>query len=278
MAERDASLTARGVAALRAAHLLLDESPPILDDSVIVRLLGPIYESYIRAEPERYQSPPARGLRSHVVLRSRVAEDALRDAAARGIEQYVLLGAGLDTFAYRQPAWAEGLRIIEVDHPSSQADKRRLLRVAEMVLPPNVSYADVDFEHETLAQGLRRCGVAFDRPTFFSWLGVTMYLSREAIDATLATVASFARGSEIVLTFAQPSAPDDLRIVAERAAALGEPWLSYFEPAEIEAVLRAHGFSDVRFLTREAAIRQYYASRRDGLSAPRRISIVTVTV
>jgi methyltransferase (TIGR00027 family) len=174
MAERDASLTARGVAALRAAHLLIDESPPILDDSVIVRLLGPVYESYIRAEVQRYQSPPARGLRSHVVLRSRVAEDALRDAVARGIEQYVLLGAGLDTFGYRQPAWAAGLAIIEVDHPSSQADKRRLLEAADMVIPPNVTYADVDFERETLAQGLGRCGVSFERPAFFSWLGVTM--------------------------------------------------------------------------------------------------------
>lgn len=280
MAERDASLTARGVAALRAAHLLLDESPPILDDSVIVRLLGPVYESHIRGEAARYQTGPARGLRSHVVLRSRVAEDALRDAVARGIEQYVLLGAGLDTFAYRQPAWAAGLEIIEVDHPSSQADKRRLLGAAGIVIPPNVKYADVDFENETLDQGMRRCGVVFDRPTFFSWLGVTMYLTRDAIDGALATVASFAKGSEIVLTFAQPSEPADqgVRFFAERAAALGEPWISYFEPAEIEAVLRAHGFSDVRFLTREAAIRQYYAGRRDDLLPPRRVSIVSATV
>jgi len=277
MAERDASLTARGVAALRAAHLLIDDSPPILDDSVIVRLLGPVYEAHVRTEAERYHTKPARGLRSHVVLRSRVAEDALRDAAARGIQQYVLLGAGLDTFAYRQPAWAGGLRIVEVDHPSSQADKRRLLDAAGMVIPQNVNYADVDFEHETLEHGLRRHGVAFDLPTFFSWLGVTMYLTRDAIDTTLATVASFARGSEIVLTFAQPSGPDDVRIFAQRAAEVGEPWLSYFEPAEIEAVLRSHGFSDVRFLTREDAIRQYYASRND-LSAPRRISIATATV
>jgi methyltransferase (TIGR00027 family) len=279
MAERSASHTARGVAGLRAAHQLIDEPPPILDDSVILRLLGSDAASRIRADADRLRLAPVQALRSHVVLRSRVAEDALRDAVARGIEQYVLLGAGLDTFAYRQPPWAEGLAIIEVDHPSSQADKRGLLESAAIDIPSNVHYADVDFEHETLDDGLRRCGVAFDRPTVFSWLGVTMYLTREAIDAVLGTVASFAKGSEIVLTFAQPFEPDDHggRAFAERVAAIGEPWISYFEPAEIEGVLRAHGFSAVSFLTREAAIRQYYENRRD-LLPPRRISIVSATV
>ena len=265
---------------LRAAHQLIDAPPPILDDPVIVRLLGPEAEARIRAEVERAQSPAARGIRSHVVLRSRYAEDRLHAAIDRGVNQYVLLGAGFDTFAYRQPEWARALTIIEVDHPSSQADKRGLLQAAGIDIPSNVRYADVDFEHETLADGLRRAGVDFQRPTFFSWLGVTMYLTREAIDAVLATLAGFARGSEIVLTFAQPTDPDDHggRFFAERAAAAGEPWLSYFEPAELEAILRAHGFSDVRFLTREDAMLQYYANRGDDLSAPRRISIVSATV
>src|SRR5690349_16785482 len=109
MAERDASLTARGVAVLRAAHQLIDAEPRILDDPVILRLLGPDIEPRIRAEVERHQSAAARGIRSHVVLRSRFAEDALRAAVGRGIDQYVLLGAGLDTFAYRQPEWASAL-------------------------------------------------------------------------------------------------------------------------------------------------------------------------
>lgn len=282
MAERDASMTAQSVAVLRAAHQLIDGTPPILDDPVIVRMLGPDLEVQLRRELDRYQSGPARGLRSHVVLRSRVAEDELEDAVARGVRQYVLLGAGLDTFAYRQPEWARSLEIIEVDQPASQAHKRRLLAWGSVDIPSNVRYADVDFEQETLADGLRRCGVPFDRPTFFSWLGVTMYLTREAIDAVLSTVAAFAAGSAITLTFAQPPEPDDQgagsRFFAERAASVGEPWISYFEPAEIEAVLRSHGFTDVRFLTREAAMRQYYAERRDGLLPPRRISIVSATV
>jgi methyltransferase (TIGR00027 family) len=280
MVERSASVTAHGVAVLRAAHQLIDGTPPLLDDSVIVALLGAEIEGQIRGELDRFHSPPARSLRSHVLLRSRVAEDGLHAAVAHGARQYVLLGAGLDTFAYRQPEWARSLDIVEVDHPSSQTEKRRLLAQAGVAIPSNVRYAGIDFEHETLSDGLRRCSVAFDRPTFFSWLGVTMYLTREAIDAVLATVASFAAGSEIVLTYAQPPEPDEQggRFFAERAAAAGEPWLSYFQPAEIEAVLRSHGFSDVRFLTREAAMRQYYADRRDGLLPPRRISIVSATV
>jgi methyltransferase (TIGR00027 family) len=267
---------------MRAAHQLIDGVPPILDDPVIVRLLGSDTERAIREQLDRYQSTPARSLRSHVVLRSRVAEDELRDGVARGVCQYVLLGAGLDTFAYRQPEWASGLEIIEVDHPSSQQEKRLLLRAAGIEPPPNVRYADIDFEHETLVDGLHRCDVSFDRMTFFSWLGVTMYLTRDAIDAVLATVASFKVGSGIVLTFAQPPEPGEQgsggRFLAERAAAVGEPWISYFTPAELEAILRAHGFSDVRFLTRDAAMRQYYADRRDGLLPPRRVSIVSATV
>jgi methyltransferase (TIGR00027 family) len=282
MPERSASVTARGVAALRAAHQLIDIPPLILDDPIIVPLLGPEVEARIREDPARYQTGAARGLRSHVVLRSRVAEDALHRAVIRGVDQYVVLGAGLDTFAYRQPAWASALSIIEVDHPWSQEEKRRLLAAAGVAIPPNVRYADVDFEQETLATGLRRCDVAFDHPTFFSWLGVTMYLTRDAIDAALDTVAWFAPGSEIVLTFAQPPEPDEqgagVRFFAERSAEAGEPWISYFEPAEIEGVLRGHGFSEVQFYTREAAMREYFADRSDGLLPPRRVSIVSATV
>jgi methyltransferase (TIGR00027 family) len=265
---------------LRAAHQFIDGEPRILDDPVITRLFGPETEAYIRGQEERYQSRAARGLRSHVVLRSRFAEDSLAAAVARGVRQYVLLGAGLDTFAYRQPEWAEAIDIIEVDHPSSQADKRRLLADAGISIPSNVRYVDIDFEHETLIDGLRRCAIAFDRPTFFSWLGVTMYLTREAIDAVLDTVTSFARGSEIVLTYAQPPEPGDPAggFFAERAAAIGEPWLSYFTPPEVAALLTSHGFSAVRFLTRDDAERQYYAGRGDGLPPPRRISIVSATV
>ena len=144
---------------LRAAHQFMDAEPRILDDPVITRILGPTVEERIREQFERFESAPARALRSHIVLRSRLAEDALHEAIARGCRQFILLGAGLDTFAYRQPEWARALRIVEVDHPASQAHKQSMLQRAGVTIPDNVVYASVDFEHETLADGLRRHGV-----------------------------------------------------------------------------------------------------------------------
>ena len=280
MTERQMSKTAWGVAMLRAVHQTLDGDPPILRDPVVVRMLGMDPAKLPPEHLERLHMPHARGLRSHIVLRSRVAEDRLAEAVARGVRQFVTLGAGLDTFAYRQPAWAADLSIVEVDHPASQQFKREMLQAVGIESPPNVHYADIDFEHEALDQGLARCGVAHDVPTFFSWLGVTMYLTREAIDAVLNTVASFPAGSEIVLTFAQPRSEDEGRPseLAERAAELGEPWISYFTPHEMEALLRDHGFRDVWFLSRDEAMRRYFADRSDGLIAPRWISIASAMV
>ncbi|HEY4130986.1 MAG TPA: class I SAM-dependent methyltransferase [Gemmatimonadaceae bacterium] len=276
--ERKSSGTAQGVAWLRAAHQLIDGEPPILDDPIIVRLFGPYLTVHVRADLERLQSPQSRGLRSHIVLRSRFAEDALADAVREGARQYVLLGAGLDTFAYRQPEWAHAIEIVEVDHPASQQSKHEALIKAGITVPSNVRYADVDFERETLADGLRRCAVSSTTRSFFSWLGVTMYLTGEAIDAVLATVVGFPKGSTIVLTFAQPREEGDSTALADGAAAMGEPWLSYFTPAELEAVLRGHGFSEVRFPMREALFARYFADRRDGLLPPRRNSICMAVV
>jgi methyltransferase (TIGR00027 family) len=273
---RAASGTARGVAVMRAAHLIIDGEPPVLNDTVAARLLGPDIEAHIRAHADDLQTPASRGLRSHVVLRSRFAEDALMDAVADGVEQYVLLGAGADSFAYRQPPWAHGLTVIEVDHPASQSVKRGALDRAGIEIPPNVRFADVDFERETLADGLARCGVNTAKRTFFSWLGVTMYLTRDAIEATLRTVLSFPKGSGIVLTFAHTESAASR--LAEGSASAGEPWVSYFTPDELGAMLRSLGFSDPSFLSREEAERRYYANRTDGFAAPPRVSIVTASV
>jgi methyltransferase (TIGR00027 family) len=274
--ERQTSKTAIGVAALRAFHQLFDGTARVLDDPVIADLLGDETMQRVRLDADRLETPRARGLRSHVVLRSRYAEDRLHAAVGRGIRQYVILGAGLDTFAYRQPAWASGLRIAEVDQPASQRTKRSMLARAGIEIPPNLTFADVDFEHETLAQGLARTSVRFDEPAFFSWLGVTMYLTRAAIDATLRTIASFARGSEIVLTFAQPPADGEpARELAEQAASVGEPWISYFRPDEMEAALCDDGFSRVEFLSPDAAAHYFEGTT---LTPPRRVSIVSATV
>lgn len=279
--ERGSSGTARGVAMLRAAHQIVDDEPLIFRDPVILSLLGPDIEPLVREHREALREPQSRALRSHIVLRSRFAEDALAAAVARGADRYILLGAGLDTFAYRQPEWANAIEIVEVDHPASQRDKREALARAGIPLPPNLRLADVDFEHETLAAGLTRAGVGTDRVTFFSWLGVTMYLTLPAIESVLSTVAGFAEGSAIVLTFAQPVQSEEdhgVARLAEGAAAMGEPWVSYFTVDEMTRLLTRHGFTDVQFPSRDELLARYFADRRDGLSPPRRNSICTAVV
>src|SRR5262249_53278968 len=162
-------------------------------------------------------------------------------------------------FAYRQPSWAAPLTIVEVDQPGSQKDKRSALARAGIAVPPNVRYADVDFERETLAAGLARSRVAMNERAFFSWLRGTVCPTLDAIEAVLRTVAAFPTRSAIVLTFAQPPGDGDTSSIelAQAAAALGEPWLSYFTPAEIDALLRQTGYSSVRFLERDEAERRY---------------------
>jgi methyltransferase (TIGR00027 family) len=212
-------------------------------------------------------------LRAHVVLRSRFAEDRLAAAVSRGVRQYVILGAGFDTFALRQPPWARELRILEVDHAGTQDVKRSRLAAAGLAMPGNARLGSIDFEHESLSDGLRRHGVALDEPAFFSWLGVTMYLEEDAIDAVLRTVAAFPAGSEIVLTFALPpgDAPSPFD---ERAANLGEPWVSYFTPETLAAKLLGVGFARVDFLSPAEAEARYFRPRPADLPVPQRTNIV----
>jgi len=270
MSDRKASRTALATAYLRAAHQLLDAAPRILEDPVALSLLGAGAAQRIRDEADAIQTPERRALRAHVVLRSRYTEDRLAAAVARGVKQYVLLGAGFDTFALRQPAWTGVLRIVEVDHAGTQGEKRARIAQAGLAVPANVTFASVDFERESLLEGLARHGVGLDEPTFFSWLGVTMYLAENAVEATLASVAAFPAGSEIVLTFASPE-PSPL---AAHVASLGEPWLSHFEPAAIEAKLRGAGFTAVEFLSLDEAEARYFRDRPDDLPAPKRGGIV----
>jgi methyltransferase (TIGR00027 family) len=268
---------------LRAAHQLLDSRPLVLDDPIVSRLIEPDSLRRIVDEAAALQTPMLRGLRAHVVLRSRFAEDRLAAAVVRGVTQYVILGAGFDTFSFRQPEWARSLRIIEVDQEGSQALKRERLAAAGVAMPANVTFASVDFERESLRDALGRHGVSIAEPTFFSWLGVTMYLNEAAVDAVLETVVDYPPNSEIVFTFAQPrssaenSAPNSGQepTPAEAAAAAGEPWLTYFEPEALERKLRTIGFASVEFLTPAEAQRLYFEGRSDGLTAPKRTSVVS---
>jgi methyltransferase (TIGR00027 family) len=210
------------------------------------------------------------------VVRSRFAEDCLADAVARGITQYVLLGAGLDTFAWRQPAWGSALRIYEVDQPASQRDKQERLARAGLPSPANLVFVPVDFATDVLADRLRAAGVDPGRPAFFSWLGVMPYLDEPAIDDVLRVIASGASGTEVVLTFAPLR--DTPSRVAEIAAAMGEAFRSYFTPEALDAKLRGLGFAEVSFLTSADAAARYFASRSDGLAPPGLTSIARARI
>lgn len=277
-ATRGESLTAQGVAALRAAHQLVDDLPRILDDPISVQLVGPDFVSRIAADSERLRDPQVSALRCHVLLRSRYSEDRLAVAVQAGTHQCVIIGAGLDTFAYRQPPWARAMRIFEVDHKASQETKRDMLAKAGVEIPANLTFVELDIEKRSLRETLVHAGVDPTRPAFFSCLGVLVYLTRDAVRDLFRAVAGFPAGSELVLTYAgSVNTDDDPTWLANRVRTLGEPWLSGFSAEELVGELREAGFHAIEFLSREAAAR-YVGNRTDGLEPPRRVRIASARV
>lgn len=264
-----------GVAALRAVHQLFDGEPKILRDPVSQLLLGDDARHMLAQRAAQADSPDATGLRAHIVLRSRFAEDRLAEAGARGVKQLVVFGAGFDTFAYRQPQWASALRIFEVDQPATQADKRQRLQRAGIALPDNLQFVAIDFETTSLRQGLLASGLDFSQPAFFSCLGVLMYLNDAAVQAIFGLVAEFPSQSEIVFTFSTAEALESE--LAQKAAALGEPWQSYLDSRTLPQRLQGLGFSAVDVLG-HAEAQRYFNGRSDGLQAPRRVSIAAARV
>ena len=256
------------VAMQRAAHQLI-EQPPVLDDPLALTILGAAEAQALRADLARYRQPMAQGLRSSVVVRSRLAEDEWARAIERGVRQYVILGAGLDTSAYRHPD-APG-RIFEVDLPATQRWKQARLRETGIQSPPSLRFVPVDFESVTLAEGLARAGFDAREPAFFSWLGVTMYLDEAAVFETLRFIAGCAKGSAVLLEYVMPLAglPPMMRVAMEQVAAQlaerGEPWKSFFEPAVLAERLAAMGFSESRTWTPAELNSRYFADRTDGL-------------
>jgi methyltransferase (TIGR00027 family) len=267
LSEGKPSRTAQATANLRAAHQLLDR-PKIFDDPLALRIIGVQAEAAVRANLGR---SPIATFRPFVAVRSRYAEDELARAVQRGVRQYVVLGAGLDTFGYRNPHPVSRLRVFEVDHPATQVWKRARLQEAGIAIPESLTFAAIDFETQTLAGGLRRAGFKADEPAYFSMLGVVVYLTRDAAISTLKFVASLPSGTEIVFDYAiSPSAlsesdrrvhDDTTRVVAAR----GEPWLSYFAPATLAAELRAAGFTSVEDLGPDEIQERYFKGRTDGL-------------
>ena len=266
MQEAQPSRTAQRVAMRRAAHQLLD-NPRVFDDPLAVAIA--------HGEPEPLhdaQQPFSRSLRAFLAVRSRYAEDQLAAAVEHGIRQYVVLGAGLDTFAYRNPFRAAGLRVFEVDHPATQEWKRSQLHHAGIAIPGDMTFAAVDFERESLELGLLRAGFDKQQPAFFAWLGVTPYLSRAAFDATVQFIAGMPSGSGLVFDFAVErsllSPPQQLALdaLSARVARAGEPFRLFFDPAELAEDLTGFGFGNIEDLNGDQINARYFAGRADGLA------------
>jgi methyltransferase (TIGR00027 family) len=267
MEEGKFSKTAQRVAIRRAAHQLLDQ-PRVLDDPLALRIIGSEAEEALRSD-RKEDHAFSRAFRAFMAARSRYAEDELAHAVAHGVTQYVVLGAGLDTFAYRNPYSA--LRVFEVDHPATQAWKREQLQAAGIAIPPSLIFVPIDFEEQTLEDGLEQSGFDASAPAFFSWLGVTPYLTREACMITLRFIAKMPTGSGVAFDFAVDPAllnagqRQALDALSKRVARYGEPLQLFFDPAKLQDHLKAMGFHSTEFLQGKELNARYFNERKDGL-------------
>ena len=281
MKEDQSSGTALGVCFIRAVHQMIDEKPHILEDPISPLLLDQEAISKIETHPEVQRSLQARALRSHVVLRSRYAEDRLFVAFKAGVTQFVSLGAGYDTFCFRQPDWAHSLKIVEADHPATQSAKKKLLQEKGIESPENVEFVPLDLEREGVRDALSRSKLDFSLPTFVSCLGVLAYLTSETVQRVFQSIAGMPIGSRLVLAFAPKKTPSESDpenpSASQRAAEHGEPWLTRFEGEELKKELLESGFSKVSFLAPDEAKAQYYVGRQD-LAPPRFIRLCEAIV
>jgi methyltransferase (TIGR00027 family) len=234
------------IARQRAAHQLLDHGA-ILYDPFAMQILREDEKDVLQFANAH---PLASIGRLFTAARSRMAEDALANAVEAGIRQIVILGAGLDTFALRNPHGARQLRIYEVDHPATQAGKRQRLAEAQIALPPSLTFAPVDFERDDLGEQLVAAGFQQNSPAFFTWLGVVPYLMQDAIGRTLDYMSSI-QNSEVVFDYLEPpeASSEELRQLekerSEQLKKMEERSVSRFEPAGIAEILRSHGFCDL---------------------------------
>jgi methyltransferase (TIGR00027 family) len=260
------SRMARGAAAYRALHQTLDGGA-IFHDPYASRILD---AGMLATLDEMAADPSLTPMRLFIAARSRFSEDALGASVARGARQVVVLGAGLDTFALRNPYAGEGVRVFEVDFPATQEWKRERLKQAALAVPASLTFAPVDFERQSLSDGLAPSGFRADQAAFFQWLGVVPYLTREAISQTLEFIAGIPE-AEVVFDYGEPfeNYPADRRAyimgVAERAAARGEPWLSLFDPSGLAELLRDKGFGTIEDLGLAALSDRYYGTLKQGI-------------
>jgi methyltransferase (TIGR00027 family) len=267
MQEGQFSRTAERVAIRRAAHQLLDD-PKVLDDPLALRIIGEEAAQALRSSP-RENHDFSRAFRAFMAVRSRYAEDQLAQAVSNGVKQCVVLGAGLDTFACRNPHL--DLHVFEVDHPATQAWKRGQLQAAGIVIPPTLTFVPVNFEQQILADELRQAGFRDSEPVFFSWLGVTPYLTHAAFITTLSFIARMPSGSGVVFDFAidrkllNPGQRIAAAALGRRVAAAGEPFQLFLDPSALQEELKGLGFRRTEFLDREHLNARYFKDRTDGL-------------
>jgi methyltransferase (TIGR00027 family) len=270
MRDGQPSQTARGAAAYRAIHQDL-EGGAIFKDPFASRILD---QETVAALSEIAADDSVRPWRLFIAARSRFSEDTMADCITCGMRQVVVLGAGLDTFALRNPYAGLGVRVFEVDYPATQVWKRDRIKAAGLVEPPSLVFAPANFEQESLAEGLTRAGFKLDEPAFFQWLGVVPYLTKDTFCSTLKFISAVPQAA-VVFDYAEPfqNYPIERRAsvmaTAERAAARGEPWLSFFDPVELLRVLRGEGFKEIEDLgLPEIANRFYGALGRDVILGP----------
>ncbi|NVD98261.1 SAM-dependent methyltransferase [Massilia sp. BJB1822] len=261
--------SALSVAHLRAVHQLLDQ-PLILDDPLALKILGPDGEAALRANPQQYDNPVSAVMRTTIAVRSRLAEDCWHAAQEQGVNQYAILGAGLDTSAWRGSLPAPAA-VYEVDLPGVQQWKRERLQAAGMSEPQGLHFIPVDFASENLHETMRAGGFSWEQPAFFSWLGVSMYLCEDEVMQTLSTVAQSAPGSSIVFDYLldpellSAMERSAMQMFGARLASQGEPWRCHFVPEQLEARLRQLGFRQVEHFAAEQLSERYLSGRSDGL-------------
>jgi methyltransferase (TIGR00027 family) len=260
--------TAIRTALWRALHLEVDAPPHVLDDRIGLQLAGFDADWRQRPDMNEYATP---GVRASIVARARYIEDLVTEQTDHGVGQYVLLGAGLDTFAQRRPEIASTITVFEVDQPGPQAWKRQRLVELGFGVPDSLRLVPVDFETTSWWDGLLANGFDASEPAVVASLGVSMYLTREATAATLTQSAKLATGSTFAMTFMQPLElvdPDEQemhRATNAAARASGTPFISYYAPAEILAMAREAGFASARHVSAADYTQRYFADRTDGL-------------
>jgi methyltransferase (TIGR00027 family) len=260
--------TAVRTALWRALHIEVDTPPYVLDDRIGLQLAGPGPDWRQRPDMNEYATP---SVRASIVARARYIEDLVVEQAGQGVAQYVLLGAGLDTFAERRPEIASQITVFEVDQPGPQAWKRQRLIDLGFGVPEWLRLVPVDFETTSWWDGLLANGFDADKSAVVASLGVSMYLTWEATAATLRQGAALAPGSTFAMTFMRP-----IELVADEeqamhratdaaARASGTPFISYYAPEDILAMARDAGFKTARHVTASDYTQRYFADRTDGL-------------